>query len=60
MKQKQSIVIFVKYKDNNDTTTTTANKSIGFDPSAIQSCLDSRWPNCPPPRRLRVKKISFD
>ena len=25
-------------KRNNDTGTTTANKSMGFDPSAIQSC----------------------
>ena len=39
MKQKQSMVIFVNYKDNYDTTTTTANKSMGFDLSAIQSCL---------------------
>ena len=38
MKQKQSMVIFVNYKDNYDTTTTTANKSTGFDLSAIQSC----------------------
>ena len=37
MKQKQSMVIFVNYKDNYDTTTTTANKSMGFDLSAIQS-----------------------
>ena len=39
MKQKQSIVIFVNYKNNYDTTTTTANNSMGFDLSAIQSCL---------------------
>ena len=26
------------YKNNYDTETTTANKSMGFDPSAIQSC----------------------
>ena len=38
MKQKQSMVIFVNYKDKYDTTTTTANKSMGFDLSAIQSC----------------------
>ena len=36
MKQKQSMVIFVNYKDNYDTTTTTtANKSVGFDLNAI-------------------------
>ena len=28
-----------KYKDNYDTATKTANKSMGFDPSAIQSCV---------------------
>merc|ERR1719369_1325943 len=34
------MVIFVNYKDNYDTTTTTtANKVMGFDLSAIQSCL---------------------
>ena len=37
MKQKQPMVIFVNYKDNYDTTTTTANKSIGFDLGVIQS-----------------------
>ena len=37
--QKQSIVILVNYKDNYDTATTIANKSMGFDLSAIQSCL---------------------
>ena len=38
MKQKQSMVIFVNQKDNYDTTRTTANKSMGLDLSAIQSC----------------------
>ena len=38
MKQKQS-GYQVNYKDNYDTTTTTANKSMGFDLSAIQSCF---------------------
>ena len=33
------MVIFVNYEDNNDTTTTAANNSMGFDLSAIQSCL---------------------
>ena len=32
--------ILGNYKNNNDTETTTANKSMGFDPSAIQSCHD--------------------
>ena len=31
--------ILGNYKNNNDIETTTANKSVGFDPSAIQSCL---------------------
>ena len=39
MKQKQSMVIFVNYKDNYDTTRTTANNSMGFDPIAIQFCF---------------------
>ena len=39
MIKKQSMVILVNYKDNYDTTTTTANKSMGFDLSAIQSCF---------------------
>ena len=43
MKQKQSMVNFVNYKENyyttTTTTTTTANKSMGFDISAIQSCF---------------------
>ena len=39
MKKKTHLVILVIYKDNYDTTTTTANKSMGFDLSAIQSCL---------------------
>ena len=38
MKQKQSMVVLVDYKDNYDTATMTANKSMGFDLSAIQSC----------------------
>ena len=42
MKQKQSMVIFVNYKDNYDTTTTTANNSMGFDLSALQSCFSSK------------------
>ena len=33
------MVILGDYKNNFDTGTTTANKSMGFDPSAIQSCL---------------------
>ena len=33
------MVILVNYKDNYDTTTTTAKKSMGFDPSAKQSCF---------------------
>ena len=37
-KQKQSMVILVNYKNKYDITITTANKSIGFDLSAIQSC----------------------
>ena len=44
MKQKQSMVIFVNYKDNYDKTTTTANNSMGFDLSAIQSCLTLKFP----------------
>ena len=32
-------------KRNNDTGTTTANKSMGFDPSAIQSCLYNIFTN---------------
>ena len=39
MTEKQSMVILVNYEDNYNTTTTTANKSMGFDLSAIQSCL---------------------
>ena len=39
MKQKQSMVVLVDYKDNYDTATMTANKSMGFDLSAIQSCI---------------------
>ena len=39
MKKKKSMVIFVNFKDNYDTTTTTANKSMGFDLSVIQSCI---------------------
>ena len=35
MIQKQSMVILVSYKDNFDTKTITANKSMGFDLSAI-------------------------
>ena len=35
MIQKQSMAILVNYKYNYDTTTTTANKSMGFDLSAI-------------------------
>ena len=38
MKQKQSMVVLVDYKDNYDTATMTANESMGFDLSAIQSC----------------------
>ena len=33
------MVILLRYKDNYDTATTAANKSMGFDLSAIQSCL---------------------
>ena len=36
MVQKQSMVILVNYKENYDTK--TANNSMGFDLSAIQSC----------------------
>ena len=45
MKQKQSMVIFVNYKDNYDTTTTTttANKSMSFDLSATPFLL--QWPS---------------
>ena len=32
------MVIVVNYKSNYDTTTTSANKSMGFDLSEIQSC----------------------
>ena len=39
MIKEQSRVILVNYKDNYDTTTTTANNSMGFDLSAIQSCV---------------------
>ena len=38
MMQKQSMVILVNYKDNYDTATKPANKSMGFDLSATQSC----------------------
>ena len=37
--QKQFMAILDNYKENYDTGTTTTNKSMGFDPSAIQSCL---------------------
>ena len=33
------MAILGNYKNNFDTETTTANNSMGFDPSAIQSCL---------------------
>ena len=39
MLQKQSSVILANYTDNYDAATTTANKSMGFDPSVIQSCF---------------------
>ena len=39
MIKKQSLIILVNYKDNYDKTTTTANKSMVFDVSAIQSCF---------------------
>ena len=39
MMQKQSMVILVNYKDNYDTVTTIANKSMGFDLSATPSCI---------------------
>ena len=40
MIHKQSMVILVNYyKDNYNITSTTANKSMAFDPSAIQSCF---------------------
>ena len=42
MKPKQSMVILVNFKDNYDTTTTSANKSTGFDLSAIQSCFTTK------------------
>ena len=45
MKQKQSMVVLVDYKDNYDTAIMTANKSMGFDLSAIQSCVSK---NCYP------------
>ena len=32
------MAILGNYKTNYDTETTTANNSMGFDPSAIQSC----------------------
>ena len=32
------MAILGNYKNNYDTETTTANNSMGFDPSAIQSC----------------------
>ena len=38
------MAILVDYKDNYDTIKTTENKSMGFDLSAIQSCLkDCQW-----------------
>ena len=33
------MAILGNYENNYDTETTTANNSMGFDPSAIQSCL---------------------
>ena len=51
MIQKQSMVILVNYKDNYDTTTTTTNKSMGFDLSAIQSCST--------PKLLSLEKLLF-
>ena len=33
------MAILGNYKNNYDTESTTANNSMGFDPSAIQSCL---------------------
>ena len=32
------MAILGNYKTNDDTETTTANNSMGFDPSVIQSC----------------------
>ena len=37
--RQQSLSILDNYKNNYDTGTTTTNKSVGFDPSAIQSCF---------------------
>ena len=37
--KKKCMVTVGKYKDNYDTATKPANKSMGFDSSAIQSCL---------------------
>ena len=42
MIKKRSMIILFNYKDNYDTTTTAANKSMGFDLSAIQSCLSPK------------------
>ena len=33
------MAILGNYENNYDTETTTANNSMGFDPSAIQSCF---------------------
>ena len=33
------MTILGNYKDNTEKATTTANKSMGFDPKATQSCL---------------------
>ena len=34
------MAILGNYENNYDTETTTANNSMGFDPSAIQSCCE--------------------
>ena len=34
------MAILGNYKDNTERATTPANKSIGFDPKATQSCLN--------------------
>ena len=48
------------YKDNTERATTTANKSMGFDPKASQSCmalfLTMVLINVVPPSWLRIQK----
>ena len=60
------MVILVNYKDSYDTTTTTANKSMGFDLSAIQSCIiqltkaDKRNTQTGKQTDIRIDKVTIN